>query len=115
MLCAAVGTSTIIGIICSIIVICTLGTGALMAKEKNILYIVGAMELPGGVKLRPLMLVCYLVIVFGVMALVPNVIGGWGAVDRLGVRHRWLWKTLWAVLAFAACLWAGICPDSRTV
>ena len=32
------------------------------------------MELPGGVKLRPLMLVCYLVIVFGVMALVPNVI-----------------------------------------
>lgn len=34
MLCAAVGTSTIIGIICSIIVICTLGTGALMAKEK---------------------------------------------------------------------------------
>ena len=61
MLSAAVGTSTIIGIMCSIIVICTLGTGALMAKEKNILYIVGAMELPGGVKLRPLMLVCYLV------------------------------------------------------
>ena len=113
MLCAAVGTSTIIGIICSIIVICTLGTGALMAKEKNILYIVGAMELPGGVKLRPLMLVCYLVIVFGVMALVPNVIGGWGAVDRLGVRHRWLWKTLWAVLAFAACLWAGMLPGQQ--
>ena len=113
MLCAAVGTSTIIGIMCSIIVICTLGTGALMAKEKNILYIVGAMELPGGVKLRPLMLVCYLVIVFGVMALVPNVIGGWGAVDRLGVRHRWLWKTLWAVLAFAVCLWAGMLPGQQ--
>ena len=73
MLAVVSGVSMVIGIIGSIIVVLTLGIGALGSNRKNILYIVGAMELPGGVRMRPLMLVCYLLVVWGMMSLAPHV------------------------------------------
>ena len=87
-----------------------------MAKEKKYTIYSGSHELPGGVKLRPLMLVCYLVIVFGVMALVPNVIGGWGRCGQTGCcgtdgcgRH------CGQSLHLPYACGPGCCPDSRTV
>lgn len=105
MLVGTVGTGTIIGLLGSAIVTTTLGAGALMVHDKNLLYIVGAMELPYGVKIRPLMLVCYLLVVSGVMIIVPHVVCGLGTIDRSGVRTRaWVWKMIWVLAVLVVCI-----------
>ena len=105
MLVGTVGTGTIIGLIGSVIVTATLGAGALARHDKNLLYLVGAMELPYGVKIRPLMLVCYLLVVSGVMIIVPHVVCGMSTIDRAGLReHVWVWKLLWVLAALAVCI-----------
>ena len=95
----------VIGIIGSIIVVLTLGIGALGSNRKNILYIVGAMELPGGVRMRPLMLVCYLLVVWGMMSLAPHVACAFKTIDNNSLRHPLLWKWIWVVVSFAVCVY----------
>ena len=105
MLALVSGVSMIIGIIGSIIVVLTLGIGALGSNRKNILYIVGAMELPGGVRIRPLMLVCYLLVVWGMMSLAPHVACAFKTIDNSSVRHPLLWKWIWVAVSFAVCVY----------
>lgn len=109
MLIGAVGLSTIIGVIGSVIVTITLGMDALSSGEKNMLYIVGAMELPNGIKIRPLILACYLLIVWGMMAILPHVARGMEMTDseRGGTALKWLWTGL----AFGTCLWFQMIPS----
>lgn len=105
MLAVVSGVSMVIGIIGSIIVVLTLGIGALGSNRKNILYIVGAMELPGGVRMRPLMLVCYLLVVWGMMSLAPHVACAFKTIDNNSLRHPLLWKWIWVVVSFAVCVY----------
>lgn len=115
MLFSAVGTSVIIGAIGSVIVIATLGMGALESGAKNILYVVGAMELPNGLKIRPLMLVCYLVLTCGISLLAPHVVCGFYAVTDLGRRRHPFWlKLLWLAVAFGVCVWLQTVPVRGT-
>lgn len=104
-----------IGIIGSIFVISTLGMGALETGTKDILYVVGAMELPNGIKIRPLMLVCYLVLTCGISLLTPQVVCGFGAVTDLGRRSHSSWlKFAWLTLVFAVCVWLWDVPAHGT-
>lgn len=105
MLVAATGVSLVIGIIGSVIVITTLGIAALGTNRKNILYIVGAMELPGGVRIRPLMLVCYLLVVWGMMAITPHVACAFRAIGKTSVKHPVVCRGIWTVCAFAVCVY----------
>lgn len=106
---------TLVGVIGSIIVVCTLGVGAMLARNKNTLYVVGAMELPGGIKIRPLILVCYLLLVSGMMLITANVVSGFGAMDRLGESGRkWRWRALWIVVVCAVFLWITHVPSTRS-
>lgn len=115
MLFSAVGISVTIGIIGSIFVISTLGMSALEAGTKDILYVVGAMELPNGIKIRPLMLVCYLVLTCGISLLTPQVVCGFGAVTDLGRRRHSSWlKLAWLTLVFAVCVWLWDVPAHGT-
>lgn len=105
MLVAATGVSLVIGIIGSVIVITTLGIAALSTDRKNILYIVGAMELPGGVRIRPLMIVCYLLVVWGMMAITPHVACAFSTIDKNIVKHPAVCRGIWTVCAFAVCVY----------
>ena len=104
MLISVTGTAFIIGIIGSLIVITTLGMGALSSHSKDILYIVGAMELPGGVKMRPLMLVCYLLVVWGMVAIAPHIACAFETMEENVTSHVRLYKLIWAVGAFGVCI-----------
>ena len=104
MLISVTGTAFIIGIIGSLIVITTLGMGALSSHSKDILYIVGAMELPGGVKMRPLMLVCYLLVVWGMVAIAPHIACAFDTMEENVTSHVRLYKLIWAVGAFGVCI-----------
>lgn len=51
------------------------------------------------------MLVCYLLVVSGVMIIVPHVVCGLGTIDRSGVRARaWVWKMIWVLAVLAVCI-----------
>ena len=104
MLISVTGTAFIIGVIGSLIVITTLGMGALSSHSKDILYIVGAMELPGGVKMRPLMLVCYLLVVWGMVAIAPHIACAFETMEENVTSHVRLYKLIWAVGAFGVCI-----------
>ena len=106
MLILSVGVATLIGIVGSIIVTICLGMNALSSGSKNILYVVGAMELSESIKIRPLMLVCYLLVVLTVFTLSQITLCGFGAIDNSSAKHRtWLWKLLWMILASGVCLY----------
>ena len=104
MLISATGTAFIIGVIGSLIVITTLGMESLSSHSKDILYIVGAMELPGGIKMRPLMLVCYLLVVWGMMAIAPHIACAFETVENNAASHVRLYKLIWVLGAFAVCV-----------
>lgn len=114
MLIGPVISSTLIGVIGSIIVTITLGMNALSSGDKNILYIVGAMELPNGIKLRPLIFACYLVIVWGMMAILPHVVCGFGVIEETcGEKSRRVMKWMWILLVCATVLWLQNVPAAE--
>lgn len=113
MLAGAALSSAVIGIIGSIIVTITLGMDALSSGDKSILYMVGAMELPNGTKIRPLIFACYLVIVWGMMAILPHVVCGFGVIETAcGEKSRRRVKWMWALLVCATVLWLQNIPTT---
>ena len=124
MLVSVTGISLLIGLIGSVIVTTTLGYVALAAKRKDILYIVGAMVLPGGIRMRPLLVVCYLLVVWGMLTMTPHVACAFEAVERLSdigsqvhkqergadcvhecsCRYGFVKKMIWVACVFAVCI-----------
>lgn len=106
MLLGAVGTASIIGTIGSVIVTTTLGMKDLSMGRKEILYIVGALELPNGIKIRPLILVCYLMVVWGIAAAIPNVACACEVVDEyVHMKNRKIVKLVWILAVFGVTAW----------
>lgn len=71
------------------------------------------MELPNGTKIRPLIFACYLVIVWGMMAILPHVVCGFGVIDTAcREKNRRAMKWMWVVLVCATVLWLQNVPTT---